>query len=85
MSAAKYSDSLPPVEAVAEQLHNAHVIANKNAAVFTEKAPSGEETMVPYDQLSDGVKLSIQDRVRVIYAAIDAAAERGSTKTRKAG
>ena len=85
MSAAKLSESLPTIEAVAEQLHNSEMIKNKNEGRFSVKTSSGEETMVPFDQLSDGAKGAVQDRVKIVYAAIDQAAEHGAPKTRKAG
>lgn len=86
MAAHALSESLPAVDAVAAQLHNSEVMQKKNAGKFTDKLPSGEETMVPFEQLSDGTKAAITDRVRVIYAAIDLAASAGEGKqTRKAG
>jgi hypothetical protein len=80
------SSTLPPVELVAAQLHNQEVRSNKNGGIFTQKAASGEEMMVPFDELSDGARAGIAAKVQVVYAAIDQVAEeQQGTKTRKAG
>lgn len=81
------STTLPDVNAVASVIHAAHVKDNKDAGKFTEKLPSGEDVMVPYEQLSDSAKLPWQAQVKAVYAAIDQVAaeeEESGHKTRSA-
>lgn len=86
MAAHTLSSTLPPAELVAAHLHNEQVRANKNNGIFTQKAATGEEMNVPYDDLSDGARSGVADPVRKLYAAIDAVAEeQAGSKTRKAG
>ena len=82
-SAHLVSSTLPPADLVAAKLHDAEMIANKNAGKFSVKLPGGEETMVPYDQLSDAAKGEIRGSVERVYNAIDDASEQ--PKTRRAG
>lgn len=89
-SHATVSDTLPPVEATAEQLHDTEMRQKKNSGIHEWKANpdgTGENLMVPYAELSDGARGSVNDRVQTVYSAIDAAAEEiqsGGRKT-KAG
>lgn len=81
------SSTLPPADLVAARLHDGEILANKNAGKFSVRLPSGEETMLPYAELSDAARADIRGRVDQVYAAIDLAADdaKTETKTRKAG
>lgn len=86
MAAQPLSSTLPPADQVAARIHSDEVRANKNAGVFSKKLPSGEESMAPYEELSDAAKSDILAGVVRVYTAIDAvAADESQPKTRKAG
>ncbi|HEX8719144.1 MAG TPA: RyR domain-containing protein [Pyrinomonadaceae bacterium] len=65
---------LPDVEAVASRVHEAWMESKRAQGVTTRQSESGEELMVPYEQLSDAAKELDRATVRAVYEAIRAAA-----------
>ena len=65
--------SLPEVEVVSAKVHEAWMESKRNAGVTSRKLESGEELMVPYEQLSEQAKELDRETVRTFYAAIEAA------------
>lgn len=66
--------NLPDIEAVSAKVHEAWINSKLKAGVSTRKLETGEELMVPYDQLSDAAKELDRGTVRAVYAAIEATA-----------
>jgi hypothetical protein len=66
--------NLPNIELVSAKVHEAWMDSKLKAGVTTRKLETGEELMVPYDQLSDAAKELDRGTVRAVYAAIEAAA-----------
>jgi hypothetical protein len=64
---------LPDIELVSAKVHEAWMDSKHAAGVSTRKLETGEELMVPYDQLSDAAKELDRGTVRAVYAAIEAA------------
>lgn len=64
---------LPDIELVSAKVHEAWIASKTQAGVTTRKSESGEELMVPYDQLSESAKELDRGTVRAVYAAIEAA------------
>lgn len=65
---------LPDIEVVSAKVHEAWMDAKRKTGVTTRKLETGEELMVPYDQLSDAAKELDRGTVRAVYAAIEAIA-----------
>lgn len=65
--------NLPDIEAVSAKVHEAWIESKLKAGVTTRKLETGEELMIPYDQLSDAAKGLDRGTVRAVYAAIEAA------------
>ena len=63
---------LPDVEEVAAKVHEAWMDAKRRAGVSTRKSETGEELMVPYEQLSEEAKDLDRSSVRAVYEAIQA-------------
>ncbi len=61
---------LPDVEEVAAKVHEAWMEAKRSAGFTTRKSESGEELMVPYEQLSEEAKELDRSTVRAVYEAI---------------
>jgi hypothetical protein len=61
---------LPDVEEVSAKVHEAWMDAKRRAGVTTRKSESGEELMVPYEQLSEEAKELDRSSVRAVYDAI---------------
>lgn len=61
---------LPDLEATASQVHAAWVLAKQEAGVTSRPSESGEEQMVPYEQLSEPIKDLDRTTVRAVYDAI---------------
>ena len=72
-STAMQTAGLPDVEEVAAKVHEAWMDAKRRAGVTTRKSESGEELMVPYEQLSEEAKELDRSSVRAVYDAIRAA------------
>lgn len=64
---------LPDIELVSAKVHEAWMNSKLKAGVTTRKLETGEELMVPYDQLSDVAKEMDRGTVRAVYSAIEAA------------
>lgn len=64
---------LPDIELVSAKVHEAWMDSKRSAGVTTRKLETGEELMVPYDELSDAAKELDRGTVRAVYAAIEAA------------
>ena len=62
--------NLPDVEEVAAKVHEAWMKAKNAHGVTTRKSESGEELMVPYEQLSEEAKELDRSSVRAVYDAI---------------
>lgn len=63
---------LPDIEIISAKVHEAWVNSKLKSGVTTRKSETGEELMVPYDQLSDAAKELDRISVRAVYAAIKA-------------
>ena len=61
---------LPDIEAVSAKVHEAWMQQKRASGVTTRKSESGEELMVPYEQLSEQAKDLDRETVRTVYAAI---------------
>ena len=61
---------LPDVEEVAAKVHEAWMNAKRARGVTTRASETGEELMVPYEQLSEEAKELDRSSVRAVYDAI---------------
>lgn len=61
---------LPDIEIVAEKVHDDWMKSKLNQGVTSRKSETGEELMVPYDELSEEAKDLDRGTVRAVYAAI---------------
>jgi hypothetical protein len=66
--------NLPDIELVSANVHEAWMESKRAQRVTSRKSETGEELMVPYDQLSERAKDLDRQTVRAVYAAIRAAA-----------
>jgi hypothetical protein len=66
--------NLPNIEVVSAKVHEAWMDSKIKSGVTTRKLETGEELMVPYDQLSEPAKELDRGTVRAVYAAIEATA-----------
>lgn len=66
---------LPDIEAVSAKVHAAWIESKRAQGVTSRKSETGEELMVPYEQLSEPAKDLDRNTVRAVYEAIRAAAE----------
>ena len=66
--------NLPEIEVVAAKVHEAWMESKRAQGHTTRRSESGEELMVPYEQLSEAAKELDRDTVRAVYKAIEAAA-----------
>jgi hypothetical protein len=66
---------LPDIETVSAKVHEAWMEQKRAGGVTTRKSESGEELMVPYEQLSEQAKELDRGTVKAVYAAIEAAGE----------
>ena len=67
---------LPDIEVVAEKVHEAWMESKRAQGITSRKSETGEEMMVPYEQLSEPCKDLDRNTVRAVYAAIRAATEK---------
>jgi len=65
--------NLPDIEVVSAQVHESWMAAKRAAGVTSRQLESGEELMVPYEQLSEEAKELDRGTVRTVYQAIHAA------------
>lgn len=61
------------IEAVSAKVHEAWMATKQAQGVTTRKSESGEELMVPYEQLSEPAKDLDRGSVKATIAAIEAA------------
>ena len=66
---------LPDIELVSAKVHEAWMESKRAQGVESRKSETGEELMVPYEQLSEPAKELDRATVRAVYEAIRAAAE----------
>ena len=66
---------LPDIEVVSAKVHEAWMESKRAQGVTSRKSETGEEMMVPYEQLSEPCKDLDRNTVRAVYEAIRAAAE----------
>ena len=66
---------LPDIEVVSAKVHEAWMESKRAQGVTTRRSESGEELMVPYEQLSEPAKELDRATVRAVYEAIRAASE----------
>ena len=62
--------TLPAIELVSARVHEAWMRSKLAAGVASRKLESGEELMVPYEQLSEQAKELDRGTVKAVYAAI---------------
>jgi hypothetical protein len=67
---------LPDIEIVANLVHEAWMKSKLAQGHTSRKSESGEELMVPYNQLSEAAKEMDRVVVRTVYAAIEAAQQK---------
>ena len=70
--------NLPDIETVSAKVHEAWMESKRTQGVTTRKSESGEELMVPYEQLSEAAKELDRATVRAVYEAIRAADAEGA-------
>jgi len=63
---------LPPIDQVAEEVHNDWIKTKKAAGITSRLAENGEELMVPFPQLSEAQKNLDRNTVKAVYKAIEA-------------
>lgn len=64
--------NLPDIEAVSAMVHDQWMETKRSQGVKTRKSETGEEMMVPYDQLSEACKDLDRNTVKTVYKAIEA-------------
>ncbi len=69
---------LPDIEVVAAKVHEAWIDTKRAHGVTTRKSESGEELMVPYEQLSEQAKELDRSTVRAVYKALQEAEREGA-------
>jgi hypothetical protein len=62
---------LPDIEVVSAKVHEAWMNSKKARGVESRKSETGEELMVPYEELSEESKELDRGTVRAVYAAIE--------------
>ena len=68
---------LPDIEVVSAKVHEAWMESKRAQGVTTRRSESGEELMVPYEQLSEEAKELDRSSVRAVYDAIRSIKEEG--------
>lgn len=63
-------DNLPDIELVSAAVHLAWMENKKRLGITSRKSESGEELMVPYDDLSEAAKELDRSSVKAVYSAI---------------
>ena len=62
--------NLPKIESVSADVHNAWMNLKIENGIHSRKSESGEELMVPYEQLSEKAKDLDRNTVKAVYDAI---------------
>jgi hypothetical protein len=70
---------LPDIELVAAKVHEAWMETKRTHGVTSRKSETGEELMVPYEQLSETAKDLDRSSVRAVYAAIESLESGGAS------
>ena len=65
------TSSLPDIELVSAEVHSAWMASKRAQGITSRTSETGEELMVPYDQLSEAAKELDRGTVRAVYAAIE--------------
>jgi len=68
--------NLPNIEAVSAEVHAEWIKSKLKVGVTSRKSETGEELMVPYEELSEPAKELDRGTVRAVYAAIERASEK---------
>jgi hypothetical protein len=68
---------LPDIEVVSAKVHEAWMESKRAQGITSRLSESGDELMVPYEQLSESAKELDRATVRAVYEAVRAAAEQG--------
>ena len=66
---------LPDIEVVSAKVHEAWMESKRAQGLTSRRSETGEELMVPYEQLSEEAKELDRGSVRAVYEAIRAASE----------
>jgi 16S rRNA G527 N7-methylase RsmG len=61
---------LPDIEVVSAKVHEAWMDSKRAQGITSRQSESGEELMVPYEQLSEPAKELDRATVRAVYDAI---------------
>ena len=75
------AQQLPNIETVSSEVHQAWIEAKLAQGITSRPAATGEEQMVPYDQLTEPLKELDRSTVRAVFAAIERCASIASTHT----
>ena len=67
--------NLPSIELVSAKVHEAWTKSKRADGITSRKSETGEELMVPYDQLSEASKDLDRNTVKAVYAAIEEASK----------
>lgn len=62
--------ALPDIEAVSAAVHQAWINSKLAKGIKSRKSETGEELMVPYEQLSEAAKDLDRGSVKAVYDAI---------------
>ena len=62
---------LPDIELVCADVHAAWMASKRAQGITSRTSETGEELMVPYEQLSEAAKELDRGTVRAVYAAIE--------------
>lgn len=73
--------NLPDIELVSAKVHEAWMKTKKAKGITTRKSESGEELMVPYEELSEDAKELDRGTVRAVYEAIQEIESKSSSNT----
>jgi hypothetical protein len=68
---------LPDIEVVSAKVHEAWMESKRAQGVTSRQSETGEELMVPYEQLSEQAKDLDRSSVRAVYDAINATLDDG--------
>jgi hypothetical protein len=68
---------LPDIEKVSAAVHEAWMEGKRSKGVESRKSETGEELMVPYEDLSEAAKDLDRGTVLAVYTAIVRCAEKG--------
>ncbi len=64
---------LPNIELVSAKVHEAWILSKLSKGISSRTSETGEELMVPYEQLSEPAKDLDRNTVKAVYEAIEKA------------